>query len=99
MTAPPSQVEIESKFLEVTQNNLKEMGIDWLLGQFSMPFGIRRLWRGRHTGTGAEHQCQFVSVLESRFNHRPYRGIKRHVWSGYSRKPFGHDRDLRECSR
>jgi general secretion pathway protein D len=39
MTAPPSQVEIESKFLEVTQNNLKEMGIDWLLGQFAMPFG------------------------------------------------------------
>ena len=39
MTAPPSQVEIESKFLEVTQNNLKEMGVDWLLGQFGMPFG------------------------------------------------------------
>ena len=39
MTAPPSQVEIESKFLEVTQNNLKEMGIDWLLGQFALPFG------------------------------------------------------------
>ncbi len=39
MTAPPSQVEIESKFLEVTQNNLKEIGFDWLLGQFSMPFG------------------------------------------------------------
>ena len=39
MTAPPSQVEIESKFLEVTQNNLKEMGFDWLLGQFGLPFG------------------------------------------------------------
>ena len=39
MTAPPSQVEIESKFLEVTQNNLKEMGFDWLLGQFALPFG------------------------------------------------------------
>jgi general secretion pathway protein D len=39
MTAPPSQVEIESKFLEVTQTNLKEMGFDWLLGQFAMPFG------------------------------------------------------------
>jgi general secretion pathway protein D len=32
-------VEIESKFLEVTQNNLKEMGFDWLLGQFALPFG------------------------------------------------------------
>jgi general secretion pathway protein D len=39
MTAPPSQVEIESKFLEVSQNNLKEMGFDWLLGQFGLPFG------------------------------------------------------------
>ena len=28
----PKQVEIESKFIEVTQNNLKELGFDWLLG-------------------------------------------------------------------
>jgi len=39
LTAPASQVEIESKFLEITQNNLKEMGIDWLVGQFALPFG------------------------------------------------------------
>jgi len=39
LTTPPSQVEIESKFLEVTQNNLKELGFDWLLGQFGLPFG------------------------------------------------------------
>jgi general secretion pathway protein D len=39
ITTPPSQVEIESKFLEITQNNLKELGVDWLLGQFAMPFG------------------------------------------------------------
>jgi len=32
-------VEIESKFLEITQNNLKELGFDWLLGQFALPFG------------------------------------------------------------
>lgn len=37
--APATQVEIESKFLEVTQNNLEELGFDWLLGQFAMPFG------------------------------------------------------------
>jgi len=36
---PPTQVEIQSKFLEVTQNNLQELGFDWLLGQFAMPFG------------------------------------------------------------
>ncbi|MFZ4598773.1 MAG: Amuc_1098 family type IV pilus outer membrane protein [Terrimicrobiaceae bacterium] len=39
LTAPASQVEIESKFLEVTQNSLKEMGVDWLVGQFALPFG------------------------------------------------------------
>jgi len=35
----PTQVQIESKFIEVTQNNLKELGFDWLLGQFQLPFG------------------------------------------------------------
>jgi general secretion pathway protein D len=37
----PKQVEIESKFIEITQNNLKELGFDWLLGQFNV--GDRRL--------------------------------------------------------
>jgi general secretion pathway protein D len=32
----PKQVEIESKFVEITQNNTKELGFDWLLG----PFGV-----------------------------------------------------------
>jgi general secretion pathway protein D len=32
----PKQVEIESKFIEITQNNLKELGFDWLLGQFNI---------------------------------------------------------------
>ena len=35
----PSQVEIESKFVEVSQDNLKELGFDWLLGQFALPGG------------------------------------------------------------
>lgn len=35
----PTQVEIESKFLEVTQNNLKELGFDWLLGPFAIGGG------------------------------------------------------------
>src|SRR6266498_1645294 len=34
--AIPKQVEIESKFVEITQNNLKELGFDWLLGPFSI---------------------------------------------------------------
>jgi len=34
------QVEIESKFLEITQNNLKELGFDWLLGPLSIGGGV-----------------------------------------------------------
>jgi general secretion pathway protein D len=52
MTAPPSQVEIESKFLEVTQNNLKELGFDWLLGQFGLPFGTGVFGGGGTQGFG-----------------------------------------------
>lgn len=32
MGMQPVLVEIESKFVEITQNNLKELGFDWLLG-------------------------------------------------------------------
>jgi general secretion pathway protein D len=40
----PKQVEIESKFVEINQNNLKELGFDWLLGPFSL--------NGKVFGTG-----------------------------------------------
>ena len=33
----PVQVEIESKFVEIQQQNLKELSFDWLLGQFNAP--------------------------------------------------------------
>jgi general secretion pathway protein D len=50
--AIPKQVEIESKFVEITQNNLKELGFDWLLGPFAVgnegAFGS-----GGTSGTGA----------------------------------------------
>ncbi len=36
----PTQVEIESKFVEVSQDNLNELGFDWLLGPFSIGGGI-----------------------------------------------------------
>ncbi|MBA2622123.1 MAG: type II and III secretion system protein [Chthoniobacterales bacterium] len=32
----PKQVEIEAKFVEITQTNLKELGFDWLLGNFNI---------------------------------------------------------------
>jgi len=39
LATPPTQINIESKFLEVTQNNLQELGLDWLIGQFALPAG------------------------------------------------------------
>ncbi len=33
------QVNIEAKFLEITQDNAEELGFDWLLGEFRLPFG------------------------------------------------------------
>ena len=45
----PIQVEIAAKFLEVTQNNLDELGFDVLLGQFALPGGS-----GIYGGGGTE---------------------------------------------
>jgi general secretion pathway protein D len=36
MGAQPTQVEIEAKFVEISQNNLQELGFDWALGPFSI---------------------------------------------------------------
>jgi general secretion pathway protein D len=35
-SSAPKQVSIESKFVEINQNNAKELGFDWLLGPFSL---------------------------------------------------------------
>jgi len=34
-----AQVSIETKFVEISQTNLEEMGFDWFLGNISLPFG------------------------------------------------------------
>jgi len=39
MGVAPVQVEIESKFVEISQNNVNELGFDWLLGPFSIGGG------------------------------------------------------------
>jgi len=54
--AVPSQVEIESKFVEISQNNLKELGFDWLLGQFG--FGDTGIF-----GSGGTSGNQFNSAV------------------------------------
>lgn len=47
----PKQVEIESKFVEITQTNLKELGFDWLLGPFNVPGSNRVFGSGGTSGT------------------------------------------------
>jgi general secretion pathway protein D len=52
--ARPTQVEIEAKFLEVTQNNLNELGFDWLLGQFALAGGSGVYGGGGTMGFGRD---------------------------------------------
>ncbi len=47
----PKQVEIESKFVEITQNNAKELGFDWLLGAFNIDKSERVFASGGTNGT------------------------------------------------
>src|SRR5262249_2752809 len=50
-SSAPKQVSIESKFVEINQNNLKELGFDWLLGPFSLNGKV--FGSGGTTGNGA----------------------------------------------
>jgi general secretion pathway protein D len=49
----PKQVEIEAKFIEITQNNLKALGFDWLLGPFTFGGNKQLAGTGGTSGTGA----------------------------------------------
>ena len=40
MGVAPSQVDIQTKFVEINQNNIQELGFDWLLGPFSIGGGV-----------------------------------------------------------
>ena len=59
LATPPSQVEIESRFLEVTQNNLQELGFDWLLGAFQLPGGSGAYGGGGTAGSMTGNVGQF----------------------------------------
>ncbi len=48
----PTQVSIEAKFLEVSQNNLNELGFDWLIGQFALAGGSGVYGSGGTMGFG-----------------------------------------------
>lgn len=50
MGVTPSQIEIQTKFLEINQNNKQELGFDWLLGPFSIGGGMYGSGGGNPTG-------------------------------------------------
>ena len=59
----PTQVEIEAKFVEITQTNLKELSFDWLLGQFNAPANKNVFLGGGTTGnTGIQDPSDFPFV-------------------------------------
>ena len=59
LATPPSQVEIESRFLEVTQNNVQELGFDWLLGAFQLGGGSGAYGGGGTAGNMAGNVGKF----------------------------------------
>src|SRR5438477_73259 len=61
----PKQVEIEAKFIEITQTNLKELGFDWLLGPFQI--GNHKLFgSGGSSGTGTAVNPANFPVLDAK---------------------------------
>src|SRR5205814_10122907 len=63
----PRQVEIEAKFIEITQTNLKELGFDWLLGPFNI--GNHKLFgSGGSSGTGTAVNPANFPVLDANGN-------------------------------
>ncbi|MEI8235261.1 MAG: Amuc_1098 family type IV pilus outer membrane protein [Verrucomicrobiota bacterium] len=50
--AVPSQVDIEAKFVEINQTNMKEFSFDWTLGEFNIPGSDRVFGSGGTFGTG-----------------------------------------------
>ena len=59
MGVAPNQVEIESKFVEISQNNLNELGFDWLLGPLSIGGGM--YGNGGTMGLGQETSGDYYS--------------------------------------
>ena len=63
----PKQVEIEAKFVEITQNNLKELGFDWLLGPFNLNSKGSVALSGRNVGHRRSGKPGGLSVFDDRF--------------------------------
>ena len=55
----PKQVSIESKFIEINQTNLKELGFDWTLGSVSLGGGGSIVGSGGTVGSGINPDGNF----------------------------------------
>src|SRR5437667_2115142 len=62
------QVEIEAKFIEITQTNLKELGFDWLLGPFQIGKHSGVFGSGGTSGTGTAVNSANFPVLDANGN-------------------------------
>ena len=67
----PVQIEIAAKFLEISQNNLNELGFDWLLGQFALAGGSGVYGSGGTMGLGREINNAAYPLINSS-NGLPY---------------------------
>ncbi len=62
----PVQVEIEAKFVEITQNNLKELSFDWLLGPGNTPGSKSVFFSGGTSGTSPSGRIRTTSRSSAR---------------------------------
>lgn len=46
----PKQIKVEAKFVEIQQNNLKELGFDWIIGGFGLGDGDKIIAGGGSVG-------------------------------------------------
>lgn len=60
----PPQVDVETKFVEITQTNLKELSFDWNVGQFNFGSGKRFLGSGGTTGDGTQNKTADYPILD-----------------------------------
>lgn len=63
----PTQVEIQAKFVEFSQNNMKELSFDWLLGQSNVGKSSRVFSGGGTTGTGQVDSTAYPFMIPNGF--------------------------------
>ena len=52
------QIEIQAKFVEISQTNVKELSFDWMLGQSNIPRNLNVFTGGGTTGNGNAFNAQ-----------------------------------------